>query len=179
MSMRTKIHRVLGVGLAIMLIASLTALVLVPATGCTGPQGPAGPQGPTGSQGPTGPQGPTGSQGPPGSARQIVVGKDTGVAGVEFVAIWRASIGDPVVIVGAGFSPDDTVVITSCEKNRVWGEVTANSCGAFRLNKNIPSWVKTTSPISVRAWVDLDDDGKLEEKAGELQACWPLRVVSS
>lgn len=79
---------------------------------------------------------------------------------------------------GAGFPPDATVIITSCENNRVWGEVTANECGAFRMSKNVPTGVKTTNPISVKAWVDLDDDDVLEQNAGELQACWPLRVLS-
>lgn len=99
------------------------------------------------------------------------------MAGVEDIAIWRAYIGDPVVIMSAGFLPDRFVVITSGDRNRVWGEVVSNTDGAFRLSMTIPSWVETARPSSIRAWVDLDNDDDLEEGAGELRACWPLRVM--
>jgi hypothetical protein len=182
MSMNKKLSAVLGIGLAVILLATLVGCYgpqgVQGPQGPTGPQGQVGPQGPAGPQGPEGPTGPKGSQGPPGSARSIVVGKETGVEGVEFVAIWKAYVGDPVVIMGAGFYPDRNVIITSGTSDREWGEVTANSAGAFRLNKTIPSWVRTNEPTSIKAWVDLDNDGNLEEETGELRACWPLRVMS-
>lgn len=196
MNIKKRISKILGVRLVTILVASLIVLVLVPAMGCVyvpeaqrgpaGAQGPAGPQGPEGPEGPQGPegaQGPAGPQGPagaPGPTRQIVVGKEFeyGVGQVDFVAIWRAYVGDKVEILGAGFPPDATVIITSCDTDRVWGEKVANSCGAFQLSVKIPSKVTTTKAISVKAWIDLDDDGELEEDAGELQACWPLRALS-
>ena len=185
MSMKKKVSTIIGLGLAIILVASLIGCYgpqgAPGPTGPIGPQGPAGPQGLVGPQGPVGPEGPKGSkgaQGLPGPARQIVIGKETGVADVEFVTIWKASVGDPVVIQGSGFRPDAPVIITSGTSNRVWGEVTANADGAFRLNTTIRSWVKTASPISVRAWVDIDSDGDLEVENGELQATYPLRVVN-
>ena len=200
MNIKRRISKILGVRLIVVLMASMIALMLVPAVSCApavvqgpqgpqgpiGPQGPAGPQGPVGPEGSAGPQGPagargsTGAEGPPGPTRQIVVGKEFeyGVGQVDFIAIWRAYVGDPVVVMGSGFPPDATVIITSCEKNRYWGEVTVNDCGAFRLSKNIPSGVKTTNPISIKAWIDLDDDGDYDEEDGELQASWPLRVLN-
>jgi len=195
MNIKKRIPKILGARLVTILVASLIVLVLVPAMGCVyvpeaqrgpagaqgpaGPQGPVGPQGPEGLQGPEGPEGPRGPVGAPGPTRQIVVGKEFeyGVGQVDFVAIWQAYIGDPVVVMGSGFPPDATVIITSCDTDRVWGEKVANSCGAFQLSVKIPSKVTTTKSISVKAWIDLDDDGELEEDAGELQACWPLRVL--
>ena len=131
MLIQTKIHKVLGVGLAIMLIASLLALVLVPATGCTGAQGPAGsqgpagaqgaqgpvgPQGPVGAQGPVGPQGPAGvkgPQGPVGPTRQIVVTWDSDEFGAySYFAVIEAMRGQRIRIVGSGFDPDDSVTIS-------------------------------------------------------------------
>lgn len=196
MNIKKRISKILGARLIVVLMASIIALMLVPAASCapavvqgprglvgpqgpTGPQGPVGPQGPEGLQGPEGPEGPRGPVGAPGPTRQIVVGKEFeyGVGQVDFVAIWQAYIGDPVVVMGSGFPPDATVIITSCDTDRVWGEKVANSCGAFQLSVKIPSKVTTTKSISVKAWIDLDDDGELEEDAGELQACWPLRVL--
>lgn len=199
MNIKKRISKILGARLIVVLMASIIALMLVPAASCApavvqGPRGLVGPQGPTGLQGPVGPQGPEGPAGPqgptgargpagpeglPGPTRQIVVGKEFeyGVGQVDFVAIWQAYIGDPVVVMGSGFPPDATVIITSCDTDRVWGEKVANSCGAFQLSVKIPSKVTTTKSISVKAWIDLDDDGNLEEKDGELQASWPLRVL--
>ena len=199
MNIKKRISKILGARLIVVLMASIIALMLVPAASCApavvqGPRGLVGPQGPTGLQGPVGPQGPegpaglqgsagargpAGPEGPPGPKCQIVVGKEFeyGVGQVDFVAIWKAYIGDPVVVMGSGFPPNATVIITSCENNRFWGEVTVNDCGAFRLSRNIPTGVKTADPISVKAWIDLDDDGNLEEKDGELQASWPLRAL--
>ena len=172
----------------VIILSVVLTLVLVSLVGCTpavvqGPTGPAGSAGPAGPQGPQGPQGLAGAvgpQGPAGPTTQIVVGKELqyGVEQFDFVAIWKAYVGDPVVILGAGFPPDANVVITGCDRNRVWGEKAANSCGAFRLSTSVPTGVTTDNPISIRAWIDLDDDGKLEQDAGELQACWPLRVLS-
>jgi hypothetical protein len=159
-----------------LVISCVLVLLLIPLAGCQ-PVVVQGPQEPAGPQGPEGPMGPRGLQGPPGSARCIMVGKETEVAEVEDVAIWRAYIGDRVVIMGAGFLPDRYVTITSGGRNRVWGEAVSNSDGAFRLNMTIPSWVDTARPSTIRAWVDLDNDGDLEEGAGELRACWPLRVM--
>jgi len=195
MNIKKRISKILGARLVTILVASLIVLVLVPAMGCVyvpeaqrgpagaqglaGPQGPKGPEGPAGPQGPAGARGPAGPEGPPGPKCQIVVGKEFeyGVGQVDFVAIWKAYIGDPVVVMGSGFPPNATVIITSCENNRFWGEVTVNDCGAFRLSRNIPTGVKTADPISVKAWIDLDDDGDLEEEDGELQASWPLRAL--
>ncbi|MBE9512716.1 MAG: hypothetical protein IMY77_01460 [Chloroflexi bacterium] len=195
--------------------------LLLPAVGCTGPQGatgvpgPAGPQGPVGPQGPPGPQGlegppgPEGPQGPAGATRQIIIGEeydlatltsyrtrdyddpDDGLAGFTYVydinfnwdtqfnVIWRASRRQPVVILGASFPPYEIVTITICsddDENRVWEEVEVNDFGAFLIEADIPSWISTRTTIAVKAWLDADDDGILEEERGELQACWPLYI---
>ena len=170
------------------IILSTLALLLVSLTSCAptvvqgpaGPEGPVGPQGLEGLQGPTGPQGPEGLQGPVGSqgpvGPHIVIGSKTGIGDAEYVTVWRAEIGESVTILGSGFTPDAVVTITSCEENRYWGEKEVNTCGAFRLKTDIPPRVKSNETITVKAWIDLDGDGVLEEDNGELQATCPLRV---
>ena len=166
--------------LALLLV---TVISCVPVTvegppGPAGPPGSAGPQGPEGLEGPVGPvgsQGSVGSQGPPGPALpHIVIGDQLGAD--RFVAIWRAEIGEPVTILGSGFTPGATVIITSCERDVYWGENEVNTCGAFRVKTDIPRRVKGGDTITVKAWIDLDGDGELEEDNGELQATYPLRV---
>ena len=172
--------------------------------GLTGPQGPAGPQGPVGSQGPVGPQGLTGLQGPAGPVRQFIIGVERQVTKINDIArtyyddpgdglpgfyyvsdvyyendtqydvVWRAWRGRAVTVLGANFPPDEKVQITMGEDNRVWTTQKANEFGAFRVSKEVPSWVNTSTTYSVIAWIDLNDNGKLEEDKGELQACWPL-----
>ncbi|MAS37014.1 MAG: hypothetical protein CL610_23645 [Anaerolineaceae bacterium] len=53
---------------AVIIIAVILSLVLVPAVQGPGPEGPAGPQGEPGPQGEAGPEGPPGPQGEPGPA---------------------------------------------------------------------------------------------------------------
>jgi hypothetical protein len=83
-----------------------------------------------------------------------------------------------VIILGACFPPREIVTITICDDrcDRVWDEEVVNSCGAFRIDRTIPSWVDTRTTVSVKAWLDIDDDGRLEEEDGDLQACWPLYI---
>ncbi len=169
-------------------ILGTLALLLFAVTSCAptvvqGPEGPMGPEGPEGPEGPMGPEGPTGLQGPQGPEGPaagpmptIVVGSSKGSSGAEYVAIWRAAIGETVTIVGSGFTPGDTVIITSCEKDIYWGENPANACGGFRLKTDVPPRVQSGDTVTVKAWVDLDGDGELEEDNGELQATYPLRV---
>lgn len=209
------------IGAKTLIILGLMALILVPAIGCTGPegstglQGPPGPQGLTGPVGPPGPQGPVGlpgpegPQGPAGATRQIIVGEeydlttitsyrtrdyddpDDGLPGftyiyeinfhwdTQFNVIWRASRRQPVVILGASFPPYEIVTITICsddDENRVWDEVEVDDFSAFLVEQDIPSWVSTRTTVVVKAWLDFDDDGFLEEEDGELQACWPLYI---
>ena len=158
------------------IILSTLVFLLVPLTSCapTVVQGPAGPEGPEGPQGPEGLQGPVGPQEPVGP--QIVIGSKTGVGDAEYVTIWRAEIGDSVTILGSGFTPDAVVTITSCEKDVYWGENVVNTCGAFRLKRDVPPRVTAGETVTVKAWIDLDGDGVLEEDNGELQATYPLRV---
>jgi hypothetical protein len=132
--------------------------------------------GPIGVQGPIGPAGP---QGLTGSVRQIVVTWFPSIGGgySAFAAV-EAQPGMPVRITGAGFLPDQLVVITVCEQNRVLGVATANSCGAFQTFGLLPSDLVAGSMVSVKAWVDLNDNGILETANGEFQACWPLNIVS-
>lgn len=106
----------------------------------------------------------------------IVIGSSRGAAGAEFVTIWRAEIGERVTIVGSGFTPGATVTITSCEKDVDWGENVVNDCGGFRLARTVPPRVTADETVTVKAWIDLDGDGVLEEDNGELQATYPLRV---
>ena len=145
-------------------------------TGATGPAGPVGPEGPAGPQGPEGPEGP---QGPPGLTQPmptIVIGSSRGAGAAEWVAIWRAEIGERVTIVGSGFTPEATVTITSCEKDLYWGENVVNDCGGLRFSRDVPPRVQSGDTVTVKAWIDLDGDGELEEDNGELQATYPLRV---
>ena len=194
MSVKTKIHKLLSVWLATMLIASLTALVLVPATGCTGPQGrtgpqgpqgiagPQGPAGPQGLAGPTGPQGPAGPKGPQGEAgptRQIVVTGDPDEFGAYgYFAVVEAKRDQRIRIVGAGFDPEDSVTISIGRYDIVLvKEVTANNAGAFEVEKRIPSDV-ALGPTSVKAWLNASISGG-EVISGDLQASWPLNIVRS
>ena len=149
--------------------------------------------------------GPEEPQGTPGSTRQIVVGEERPlVAGVElesnavgqiigaqlvydgysYHAIWKAYIGQPVVIKGSSFPPGDTVIITICAENRYWTEDKANECGAFNIGNPqegeylvIPAWV-SLGTVSVKAWIDLNANGILEEE-GEKQASWPLHIYQA
>jgi len=193
MLMKMKIRQILSVGLAVMLIASLTVLILVLALSCTptvvqgpaGPTGPAGPQGPEGPQGPAGPQGPEGpaglkgAQGPAGPMRQIVVTWDTDEFGAyaHFAAV-EAKRSQKVRIKGAGFDPDDSVTISICKDDIVLvKEVIANKCGAFEVEKKIPSDV-ALGAVSVKAWLNATiSDGEIV--SGDLQASWPLNIVRS
>lgn len=147
-------------------------------TGATGPAGPVGPAGPAGPQGPEGPEGPQGPLGPTQPMPTIVIGSSRGAGAAEWVAIWRAEIGERVTIVGSGFTPGATVTITSCEKDVDWGENVVNDCGGFRLSRGVPPRVQAGEgdTVTVKAWIDLDGDGVLEEDNGELQATYPLRV---
>ncbi|UCD54021.1 MAG: collagen-like protein [Dehalococcoidia bacterium] len=176
------------VAITAFIILSTLVFLLVPLTGCAptvvqgpeGPEGPAGPQGIPGLQGPVGPQGLEGSQGPPGPTAELmpnmVIGSSRGAGDAEYVAIWRAAIGESVTIVGSGFTPGDIVTITSCEKDVYWGENEVNTCGGFRLKSDVPPRVTAGDTVTVKAWIDLDGDGELEEDNGELQATYPLRV---
>ncbi len=171
--------------------------------GPTGPQGEIGPQGlmgPEGPPGPTGPVGPTGSVGPPGPSRKIVVGEEvrtlvdieidygfdpvgdhdyvesiTPIYGEAFHTIWKASRGQRVVIKGSSFPSDSEVIITICEDDDKWTDDIVNDCGAFNIETGIPSWV-SRGPVSVKAWIDFNDNGHLEEDKGEKQASWPLEI---
>ena len=174
--------------------------------GPVGPQGPAGTQGLAGPAGPQGPEGPTGPQGPMAPARQLTIGVerlvsyvtnirkanyddiDDGLPGFSYVfdvrvdseyeydVVWRASRGQDVIILGAGFPEGERVTITIGEDNREWTRRAANDFGAFRIDQNIPSWVSTGTTVSIKAWIDLNGNGRLEETKGEFQACWPLYI---
>lgn len=176
------------------------------ATGATGPAGPQGLAGPAGPQGAVGPQGPVGPQGLPGQTRQMTIGIERRVSNVsnvlkttyddpddglpaftyvydvrvdseyEYGVIWRASRGQSVVILGAGFPVGKKVIVTMGEDNREWARQTVNDFGAFRIDEDVPKWVSTSITVSVRAWVDLNKNSELEEDEGELQACWPLYI---
>ncbi len=169
--------------------------------GLEGPPGEPGAAGVPGEPGLPGELGEPGEPGPPGSTRQIVVGEELPlIVGVElehdelgkiigahpvydgysYHTIWKAYIGQKVVIKGSSFPAGVTVIITICEENTYWTESTANECGAFTIGNPqqgeylvIPGWVPP-GDISVKAWIDLDSDGILEE--GEKQASWPLYI---
>ena len=81
-------------------------------------------------------------------------------------------------ILGSNFPSGEkvTINITTTGDDRLWTTATVNDFGAFRVSKEIPTWVSTSGPISVKAWIDLNGNGDFEEDEGELQACWPLYV---
>jgi hypothetical protein len=98
------------------------------------------------------------------------------IFGTAYHTIWRASRGQLVQILGSSFPARTEVIITVGTDNRRWIDDVTNSDGAFHVEDiPIPSWV-STGPVSVRAWIDLDGDGSLEEEDGEEQASWPLRI---
>jgi len=174
--------------------------------GLQGPAGPQGLSGPQGPAGPKGPEGSAGPQGPAGPTRQMTIGVEREVSNVsnvlktnyddpedglpgfsyvydvrvdseyEYGVIWRASRGEEVVILGAGFPVDKKVIITMGEDNREWARQTVNEFGAFRIDADVPKWISTNKTVSVMAWIDLNKNGELEEKRDELQACWPLYI---
>ena len=174
--------------------------------GPVGPQGPAGPQGPEGPKGLAGPTGPAGPQGIPGVVAQLIIGVErqaTAINGVTtgqydnpsdnlpgftyvkdidyettyfYNPVWRASRGQLVYILGANFPSDSKVTITIGEDDRKWFTQTVNDFGAFYTSKEIPSWVTTNTAYSVIAWIDVNNNGKLEANKDEIYASWPLYI---
>lgn len=171
--------------------------------GATGPQGPVGPPGPQGPMGLTGPRGPAGaiSQIVVGEEYEVVNlisygvrsydDPDDGLPGFSYVydistvretkfhTIWRASRRQDVTVLGACFPSYEDVIITICDddgEDRIWEEVEVDEYCAFLVETEIPTWVRTRTTVAVKAWIDLDNDGTLEEEDDELQACWPLYI---
>jgi len=174
--------------------------------GPAGPKGPEGPKGPAGPQGPAGPTGPTGPQGIPGVVAQLIIGVErqatvingvttgqyddptdtlpgfTYVKEIEYETtysynpVWRVSRGQLVYILGANFPSGDKVTFTIGEDNRKWFTQTVNDFGAFYISKEIPSWVNTNTAYSVIAWIDVNNNGKLEATKDEIYASWPLYI---
>jgi len=152
--------------------------------GSQGEQGPAGSRGPVGlqgSQGPAGPQGaagPQGEQGPAGPVRQIVVTWDPLDSDLFFgpmsaLGTVEAYPGQRIRIKGSCFNPEDDIIITICENDTFLSEAVANDCGAFEVFATLPGVPPLSyGPVSVKAWVDTDDDGFYEK-----QASWPLDIV--
>ena len=150
-------------------------------TGPAGPEGPAGPQGEQGSAGPPGPEGPQGTEGPQGPAgpvRQIVVTWDPYDSYLFFgpmSALGTVEVypGQRIRIKGSCFNPGDIIILTICEDNTFLTEAIANDCGAFEVFATLQGVTFLIyGPVSVRAWVDTDDDGIYEK-----QASWPLDIV--
>ncbi len=178
----------------VLIISTILALVLIPVTGCIGPQGLQGPPGPVGSPGATGPagspggtgppgpagsegpQGPEGSQGPPGPPRQIVVTWDyEDLAPWHNFAVVEAEPRQDIRIKGSGFNYRDIITISICEDDIVMvEEVVANRCGAFETYASIPRI--DYGPVSVKAWLhaEIVEDEVVD---GKLQATWPLDIV--
>ena len=71
--------------------------------------------------------------------------------------------------------PDIQVIITICEGHLKWDDVVTNDCGAFIEEVDVPHWVNNGA-VSVKAWIDLNGNGSLEEEMGENQASWPLDI---
>jgi hypothetical protein len=145
--------------------------------GQPGPPGPAGPEGPPGPEGPLGPEGPAGPEGPPGPPRQIVVTWDyEDLAPWHNFAVVEAEPRQSIRIKGSGFNYRDIITISICEDDIVLvEEVVANRCGAFETYASIPRI--DYGPVSVKAWLhtEIEED---EVVRGELQATWPLDIVS-
>jgi hypothetical protein len=81
-----------------------------------------------------------------------------------------------VYILGANFPPSKKVTITIGEDDRKWFTQTVNDFGAFYTSKEIPSWVTTNTAYSVIAWIDVNNNGKLEANKDEIYASWPLYI---
>ncbi len=166
-------------------------------TGPTGPQGPPGPTGPAGPQGLTGEQGPFGDLGPQGDPGPQGVPGPAGESGLtaeivvcnyftdrtEAYAICSCSNTQLLYLFGSGFSSNETVTITICDKNCVLAEGVADACGGFMATaiiRNLPAaqyhylidnyYGKV---VSIRAWINAEVvDGKVV--SGKLMANWPL-----
>jgi hypothetical protein len=80
-------------------------------------------------------------------------------------AVLDVQAGKPIRIKGAGFAPRAQVDIKICEKNTLLGSATANICGAFELQANLPPL--PLGVVSVKAYI-----GKT------LHAVWPLDIVA-
>ena len=120
-----------------------------------------------------------GAQGIPGPTRQIVVTWSTAQYGAYgYYGVIEAKAGQTIRILGAGFDPDDNVTISICQRNYILAkDVIVNNCGAFETSKKLPSDIGL-GLITVRAWLNaiVSEDRVL---GGDLQACWPLNIVSA
>ena len=70
----------------------------------------------------------------------------------------------PIRIKGSGFTPEDKVKVTICEKDKKLGDAVANKCGAFEIHTNVPAL--PLGVVSVKAWVN-----------GVIIATWPVDIV--
>jgi len=110
--------------------------------------------------------------------RQIVVTWDPDDSYIWFGPLsWLTTVeaypGQAIRIKGAGFDPQEDVVITICEDDYPLVEAVANDCGAFEVFAVLPMPPNISyGPVSVKAWVLNTETG-----LHELQACWPLDIV--
>ncbi len=160
----------------VLLLLLVFSLFIIPIASCkgdvglTGPTGPAGPTGPTGPAGPVGPTGLTGPAGPVGPARQIVVTWNpnhpffTGHTGYCSFTTVEVEPYMPIRIKGAGFNPDDVILLTICENDTILAEAIANDCGAFEVFATVP--VLPLGVVSIKAWVN-----------DVMEAVWPVNIV--
>ena len=138
------IRKALKVGVVSALTAGLLAAACGGAIGDQGPSGPTGDQGPAGPAGAGGSAGPAGPLGNPGSAGVNGPSGEAGPAGPPApqaqaaiaVSIGVITLDDRFEVWGSGFAPGESVVVSfevDDALQRVVGDVTASSGGAFRL----------------------------------------------
>ncbi|MDD5338061.1 MAG: hypothetical protein PHG35_01420 [Dehalococcoidales bacterium] len=185
--------KVAGVILAVLLISLMIAGCTGPQgqqglqgpTGPTGAQGPAGPQGEQGPQGPAGPQGEQGPQGPAGVGytADIVVCNMNAVT-YEYYSICSCGIFQTIYVFGSCFTPGETVTITICDQNCIIAKVIVNECGAFKVmaflemlpavQLNYLMYHYGNQVVSIRAWLNAEEDEDNKVIEGTIVANWPL-----
>lgn len=166
--------------------------------GPQGAQGPAGPEGPAGLRGTAGLMGPPGPQGMPSPVAQIIVCLDnTNLPTINetYIIYDGGSLlaYEDLVILGAGFEPGQLVTISICDADCVWGEATADDCGAFGVALDLTDldadqmvalnndYISSFDPVAVRAWVNATvENPETDPKviSGELRAVWTLEIVN-
>ena len=86
----------------------------------------------------------------------------------------RATVGQQVLVYGAGFDPNEEVSIAIYGAVDPWIEVTTDDYGSFYTESAVALPEIASGLYSVKAYYDLNNDGNLD--ASELQACWPLFI---
>ncbi len=92
-------------------------------------------------------------------------------------AIVECVSGIPLRVMGSGFQSGQAILITICEQNTQLGTGTANGCGAFVIDVDLPFKLPVRATISVKAWVHPSAHGMENALVWILKAVWPLYIA--